>query len=373
MLPAVAKLPLNFVHAVRDRRGKTRHYFRRAGFKSVRLPGLPGSAEFMAAYQGALAGETAPRLEIGASRSEPGSVAAAVALYYQSIAFGSLSPSTKQVRRCILERFREDWGGGNRLATLRPQKVAELVAEKMAHPHAAKHFLNALRAMISVAILAGLRSDDPTVGVNIKAPSSGGFRTWTDDEVEQFEAAHPIGSRARLAFGLLLYSGQRRGDVIRMGRQHVRGGYLRVTQQKTGVTLEIPLHPALGEILNAHPAEHMTFLVTVAGKPFSAQGFTAWFRAMVREAGLPPGLSAHGLRKAMCRRLAEAGCSASQIASISGHATLREVERYTKAADRKRMATDAMRAIGGNLEQPVENSLSQVENSKRNSLKGKDK
>ncbi len=141
-MPPVAKLPLKFVHAVRDRHGKTRHYFRRAGFKSVRLPGLPGSAEVMAAYQAALAGETASRIEIGASRSEPGSVAAAVALYYQSIAFGRLGPATKQVPRRILDRFRDDWGG-NRLATLKPQKVAELVAEKMAHPHAAKHFLNA--------------------------------------------------------------------------------------------------------------------------------------------------------------------------------------------------------------------------------------
>jgi integrase len=62
-------------------------------------------------------------------------------------------------------------------------------------------------------------------------------------------------------------------------------------------------------------------------------------------AGLPLGISAHGLRKAMCRRLAEAGCSANQIAAISGHATLREVGRYTKAADQRRMAKAAMSAI----------------------------
>jgi integrase len=370
----MAKLPLSFVHSVRDRHGKTRHYFRKPGFKSVRLPGLVGSAEFMEAYQASLGGGAAARIEIGASRSPPGSVAAAVALYYQSISFGSLGPATKQVRRRILDRFREDWGE-NRLATLQPQRVAELVAEKIAHPHAAKHFLNALRAMISVAIVAGLRSDDPTAGVRVKARQSSGFRTWTDHEIVHFEAAHPIGSRARLAFGLLLYTGQRRGDVIRMGRQHVRDGFMRVVQPKTGIALEIPMHPALVEILAVHPAAHMTFLTTFAGKPFSAQGFTAWFRAMVREAGLPPGLSAHGLRKAMCRRLAEAGCSANQIAAISGHATLREVERYTRAADRKRMATDAMEAIGGKPKSrtPLENSLSPVENSRRTPLKGQEK
>jgi integrase len=263
--------------------------------------------------------------------SKPGSVAAAVALYYQSISFGSLGPATQQVRRRILDRFREDWGE-NRLATLQPHRVVELVAEKIAHPHAAKHFLNALRAMIGIAIVAGLRSDDPTVGIRIKARQSSGFHTWTDDEIGQFEAPHPIGTRARLAFGLLLYTGQRRGDVIRMGSQHVRGGFMRVVQQETGFALEIPMHPALAEILAAHQAEHLTFLTTAAGKPFSAQGFTAWFRAIVQEAGLLPGLSAHGLRKAMCRRLAESGCSANQISAISGHSTQREVERYTRAA-----------------------------------------
>jgi integrase len=336
----MVKLP--YVHSVRDRRGKQRHYFRKAGFKRAPLPGLPGSAEFNRAYEAALAGET--RIEVGVSRSKPGSVAAAVAAYYQSISFGSLGPATKQVRRRILDRFRDEWGP-NRLDTLKPQRVEQFLADKIATPHAAKHFLNALRAMMSVAIAAGLRPDDPTAGIKVKAPKSSGFRTWTEDDIAQFEVRHAVGTRARLAFGLLLFTGQRRGDVIRMGRQHVRDGAVTVRQQKTGAALEIPLHPALAAILAAHPGGHLTFLTTAAGKPFSAQGFTAWFRAMAREAGLPPGLSAHGLRKAMCRRLAEAGCSANQIAAISGHLSHREITRYTAAADQKRMAVDAMKKI----------------------------
>ncbi len=130
-----------------------------------------------------------------------------------------------------------------------------------------------------------------------------------------------------------------------MGRQHVRVGFLQVRQAKTGAILEIPLHPALQEILAAHPAEHLTFLTTQAGQPFTAAGFTGWFRDRCKEAGLPLGLSAHGLRKATCRRLAEAGCSASQIAAISGHRTLKEVQRYVAAADQKRMAVDAVAAM----------------------------
>jgi integrase len=339
----MAKLP--YVHSPRDRHGNQRHYFRKPGVKRARLPGEIGSQEFLAAYQTALAGETA-LVEVGASRSKPGSVAMAVALYFQSISFGSLGPATQQVRRRILNNFRDDWGE-NRLATLERRKVEEWLSEKIKHPHAAKHFLNALRAMMAVAIAAGLRPDDPTAGIRIKVPKSSGFRTWSDAEIAQFEARHAIGTRARLAFGLLINTGQRRSDIIKMGRQHIRDGFIHVVQQKTGATLDIPIIPDLQEILAAHPAQHMTFLVTAAGKPFSAQGFTAWFRAMIREAGLPLGLSSHGLRKAMCTRLAEARCSANLIAAISGHLTLREVARYTAAADQRRMAVDAMKALTG--------------------------
>jgi len=130
-----------------------------------------------------------------------------------------------------------------------------------------------------------------------------------------------------------------------MGRQHVRNGVAQVRQQKTGAMLAIPVHPALKAILDATPSEHLTFLTTAYGKPFTAAGFGNWFRDRCDEAGLPAHCAAHGLRKAACRRLAEAGCSANVIASISGHLSLREVERYTKAADQERMARQGMAAM----------------------------
>ena len=85
--------------------------------------------------------------------------------------------------------------------------------------------------------------------------------------------------------------------------------------------------------------------MTATGKPFTPTGFGHWFFDRCREAGLTVGLSAHGLRKAMCRRLAEAGCSTHQIMAISGHKTLSEVQRYTKAAEQSRMARQAMEAV----------------------------
>lgn len=335
---------LKYVRKVRSRHDRRHcfYYFDKPGHDRVRLPGVPGSTEFMDAYQEAIAA-VVPIAATGRGRSKLGSVAMAVALYFGSIAFGNLNPTTQRVRHRILERFREEYGELS-FKTLTRGHVETMLAAKAATPHAARHFRNALRAVAAVAITAGLRDDDPTAGVtNVKVRASEGFRTWDESEIAQFEARHPINSRARLAFGLLLFTAQRRGDIIRMGRQHVRGGFISVRQQKTGAILEIPVLPELQAILDAHPAEHLTFLTTRAGEPFTAAGFTGWFRDRCKDAGLPSGLSAHGLRKAACRRLAEAGCSVvHQIAAISGHASLKEVQRYTRAADQKRMAVDAM-------------------------------
>lgn len=296
----------------------------------------------MAAYQAALA--DAPRIEIAAARTKPGTVDAAVACYFGSAVYERLARETQAMRRRILEAFREAHGHRN-FAQLGQKHVLAMLTGKS--PHAARNFLKVLRALVAASIAAGLREDDPTAGIRAKVPASGGFETWTEDHIAQFEAAHPIGSRARLAFDLLLWTGQRRSDVVRMGRQHVKDGFLRVRQSKTGAELEIPVAPALAASIGACRGEHLTFLTTKDGKPFAPAGFGNWFRDECRAAGLPAGLSAHGLRKAACRRLAEAGCTASQIQAISGHRTLGEVQRYTKAADQKKLASAAMQTLRG--------------------------
>ena len=187
----------------------------------------------------------------------------------------------------------------------------------------------------------GLRSDDPTREVRAIRVKSSGYHSWTDDEISTFEKHHPAGSRAGLALALLLYTGQRRSDVVRMGRQHIRDGILLVRQVKTGAELMIPVHPVLDAIIAETPSKHLTFLTTALGRPFTPAGFGNWFRDQCDAAGLPH-CSAHGLRKAAARRLAEAGCTEHEIGAITGHASLREIVRYTKAADQKRLAIAAM-------------------------------
>ncbi len=339
----MVRLPAQYIQEFRDRHGKVRRYLRMPGRPRVALPGAPGSPAFMEVYNAAIAG--APKPDTGAPRrNRPGTVAAAVTSYFNSATFQAQKPDTRRTRRNILERFRADHGD-KRIALLIRSHVERAVAAKAATPSSARNFLNTLRALMRHCLSEGLIKEDPTFGVKSVKIKTAGYRTWDEDDIAAFEAAHPIGSRARLALALLLYTGQRRGDVVRLGRQYIRGGALHLRQGKTGAALVIPVHPELAGILEATPSDHLTFLVTATGKPFSAAGFTNWFRDMCNAAGLPKGTSAHGLRKAACRRLAEAGCSASQIAAISGHATLREIQRYTAAADQARLAHDAMATV----------------------------
>jgi len=255
---------------------------------------------------------------------------------------------TRGSRRSILEHFRTEHGDKG-IATLGRTHVERMVAARADAPASAHNFLAALRALMRYAVTTGLRADDPTVGVRAPRYKPKGYPTWTEDDIAAFEIRHSKGTKARLALALLLYTAQRRADVVRMGRQHVRDSLLTVRQSKTGATLQIPLHPELQAVLTATPAANMTFLVGHNGKPYSPEAFGLWFKARCRLAGLPH-LSAHGLRKAACRRLAELGCSANVIAAISGHATLSEVQRYTAAADQVRLArqgVDALRKAHG--------------------------
>jgi integrase len=258
--------------------------------------------------------------------------------YYSSIAFRSLAVGTQKLQRSILERFRAQHGD-KRIALLPRDFIIRTLGRLP--PSVARNWLKTLRALLQFAIAEGFRADDPTQGVKPPRIKTDGIHTWSEAEIKQYEARHPVGTKARLALALLLYTAQRRGDVVGMGRQHIRNGMIAVRQQKTGTMLQIPIHLKLREALGTTPDKHLTFLVTEFGKPFSFAGFGNWFRERCNEAGLPKECSAHGLRKAACRRLAEAGCTAHQIRAISGHVSLREVERYTKAADQAELARQA--------------------------------
>jgi integrase len=347
----VTRINIRYVQAFVDRHGKVRHYYLRHGYPRAPLPGAPGSEEFMDAYRAALAGVAREPAKTNAAKTLlPGTVNAAIIGFYQSSTFRVMRPTTKDGYRIFLEALRAKHGD-KRIAFMGRKHVMDLLAEKAGKPGAQHNALHMIRALLAFAVDAGIRPDNPADGIKLKAIKSDGHHSWSDAEIARFEAHHQIGSRARLAFALFLYTAQRRADVVVMGRQHVRDGELHITQSKTGVSLTIPIHEELAAIIAATPMQSMTFISTQYGRPFNLEAFGMWFREQCDAAGLPRNCAAHGLRKAACRRLAEAGCSVHEIMSISGHRTLKEVARYTAAADQARMARSAMASISTNREQ----------------------
>lgn len=337
----MARIDLRYVQAFKDRHGRRRWYYRRRGHKLSPLP-EPGSPGFLSAYEAA-AGK--PVTEgAGQERTHPGSISALVVAYYETAGWSELRPSTQRDYRYQLDAFRAVHGT-KRVATIEPKHVEAIIHAVGAKPGAALNLRRRLHKIFALAKKLGWRTDNPVEPAERTRTRSEGHVPWSEDDISRFEARWPSGTRERLALALLLYTGQRRSDVVTMGRQHVRDGRIQVKQIKTGTRLAIRIHPTLqGEIDAAPPG--MTFLLTSFGKPFSAAGFTLWFVERARLAGLEK-RSPHGLRKAAARRLAEAGCSAKEIAAVTGHASLAQVAAYTRDADQTLLADAAMERIGG--------------------------
>jgi integrase len=335
----MTSVKLQFIHEFRDRHGKVRRYFRRPGHKLMPLPGLPGSAEFNRAYEEALAG--ASRVEIGIGRTRAGSIAAMVVGYMGTAAFHKLAPASKQQYRRILEGLRCEHGDRS-IATLERRHVAIMVDAMAKHPAAARDFLRCLRLLIQYAITIGIRPDDPTAGVRVRLPKSDGFKIWTEEDIAAFEAAYPVGSKPRLALALLLETGLRCADVVRVGRHNVRDGVLRIVQQKNGIPIANPVTAKLAEAINAAaPADHLVFLLNERGAAFTARAFGKWFSAQCDRIGLDR-LSPHGVRKLAATRMAERGATAHELMAFFGWASIKEAERYTRRVDRERLARNAV-------------------------------
>lgn len=340
------KIRLKYISEDVDRHGSVRRYVRLPGRKKVRLRSDPGSEEFMREYHAALADKVElPRQTRAMAR---GSFDYVCRAYYSSATFKALDRSTQNWRRRTLDEICEA-KGCHPIALMRPRHVRALRDEKSETPGAANMRVKALRALFRWAVEADEAAHDPARDVRLIRYVTKGHHSWSLEEVGAFETKHPIGSKARLAMAIMLYTACRREDAVRLGPQHIRNGRLHYVQAKnehrSPVTLDIPVHPDLAEIIAATPVSHLTFLVTEYGKPFSADGLGNKFREWCNEANLPH-CSAHGLRKAAAARLAERGATPHEIMAITGHRSLDEVENYTRAAQRALLADSAMKKFG---------------------------
>jgi integrase len=222
--------------------------------------------------------------------------------------------------------------------------LQRLVDDLGATPSAANHRAAKLSLLMKHAVRLDWIDHNPMLDVELVDESGGGFHSWDEQEVSAFEARHPLGTKARLALAIALYTAQRRADIVRAGPADLDNGLVKIRTSKTERTRElwIPAHPKLLETIDATPVIGKdTWLVTDHGKAFAPTSFGNWFRLRADEANLPH-CTLHGLRKIAARRLAEAGCSPHEIMAITAHETLSEVERYTKGANQKKLARAAM-------------------------------
>jgi integrase len=332
----MTRIKLEYVHEYRDRHGKVRRYVRRRGFRAVPLPGIPGSPEFMATYHAALASATIHP----STKHIGGTLAAVVSDFYRSAEFANLRPSSQTTYRLVLDRIvRAD---GHRLVRDLPAGKARKIIEEIGvtRPGMANLTRAVMRRVMSFAIDLGLRTDNPFD--RVPKYRLGTHHTWTDDQIAAFENRWPVGTRQRLAFALLLYTAQRVGDVVRMRRPDIQAGAVHLVQVKTGAELHIDIHPALARALSAAPCNGLHLIGDRDGRPLTSRSLSLLIVEAAHAAGLSDECVAHGIRKAALRRLAEGGATTKEMQAVSGHKTLGEIERYTKQADQKRLASTAI-------------------------------
>lgn len=331
----MANLKLKYVKEYRDRTGKWRRYFRRGSMKGSLL-GEVGSEEFMAAYRAYLANEK----PVPTSVKIAGSLGLLITEYYCSRPFLNLKPSSRKIYRYVLEPLAK--AHGHRTALINHKQAAKLIADIGAtKPGMANLTKSVLQKLMKYGIKAGWRDDNPIIG--IEPFKRGTHHTWTEGELKTFEDRWPLGTRQRLAYALLLYTGQRVGDVAKMKRADIVEGELHVIQDKTGAELYLPIVIELERAMRAYPAKGLSLIGTEDGRPLTRAALSHVMRDAIKAAGLPAKCVSHALRKAAMRRLLRTARPRSRSRRCRGHKSLREVERYTAAADQRRLAQDAMR------------------------------
>jgi integrase len=347
-----------YVYADKDRYGRERAYFKRSrSHKKVRIRERPGTEAFARRYHELLA-----QTEGGAHRLEAhgapkrGTFRWLCVEHFKSAAFRQLDPRTQHVTRLIVEKMLLEPIAPGAQETFADcpldrfgAKAVRILRDRRADkPEAANNRVRRLRRIFAWAIGDGVEGvkSNPARDIPLLRPTrAGGFPTWTPDDVTRFEEHHPVGSKARLALTMLLYTGVRRSDLVRLGRQHIRSGALVFTvykgRNRSPLTLTLPMLPALQSVIEASQTGDMAFLVNEQGRPFTAAGFTNWFRDRCREAGLVD-RSAHGLRKVSATRAAENGATTHELMAIFGWLTIKQAENYTRAAERNRLAKGGM-------------------------------
>lgn len=342
------KLP-KYVTAFYDRHSKERFRYRK-GPVSRYLRGPFNSPEFKEDLKTAKAGGPTLRLD----RNVPGTVNDLVSRYYASATFQKAGETRQKVVRGIIEGFRGEFGN-DRVAGFDFDHIEAILLAKSAKrregkriiggPVAANNLHKQLKRLFKYAVKLKLIPTNPAeLAEGIAAPK-GGRHPWSEEQIAAYRKRHPLGTKARLAMEIFLWTGLRLADGARFGRAHIKGGQVRYVQAKTGKELVLPAAPQLLAAIDAMPAVGLTtFLVTDYGKPFSPDGLGNKMREWCDQAGLPQ-CTAHGLRKALARRSADLGATQQQLKAVGTWSNDAEVATYVAGADQAKLAENALARV----------------------------
>jgi integrase len=337
-----------------SRHGKPLWYCRRAG-RRIRLHAPYGTPEFEAEFQAALTSAPAPKA-ISTAAPKPGTIAWLIARYRETATWQQdLSAATRRQRDNIFLHIIDNIGDVP-IAAITKEKVIEGRDKRAVKtPAQARNFLDALRGLFRWAADSAHVKIDPTANVkNPKRKTGAGFTPWTEEDVLAYERRWPLGTRQRVWLDVLLYTGLRRGDAVRLGRQHVRDGIATLQTEKSQgtVTVNLPILAVLAHTIAAGPCGDFAYICGGNGLPFKKESFGNAFADACRKAGLK-GKSAHGVRKIAATRAANSGATVAELEAIFGWRGGGMAALYTREADRRRLALHAMHKL---------------ENEKRNSI-----
>lgn len=342
------KLPL-YVCKQKNRTGEWVYYFRVGKGKRIRLPD-PNSNDFKEQYRAALQGDPVAKVE----RDAPSTIGWLMARYMESADWRNLEPATRKQRSNIFHNIKEkksEKGGklGDKPFSLITTKAIRAGMEDRSEtPAAANNYLKSMSALCKWAVKNGHMKTNAAEGVEKLKLDGDGFPAWEVEDVRAFCIKWPIGTKQRLAMELAMHTGLRRSDLVRIGRQHLRGNVLSINTHKTKARITVELPERVLDIIEATQTGDLHFLVTEYGKPFAVAGFGNWFGEASRKAGIEK--NTHGLRKLAATMAANGGATAHELMSQFGWSNSKQAEVYTKKADRARLGVRASRIVSEQLE-----------------------
>lgn len=321
-------------------KGQTVWYYWKRPRPQIRLVGEYGTREFWESYERASVGSIAIKRKPATDKPKA-SLAWLIERYRETGDWSDKSAATRRQRENIFRRI-TDANPDLAYEDVDRALIVQTRDAKKDTPSEANNFLDALRGLFKWAVDAGFVENNPVAGIkNLKRPKTEGFRMWTEDEIAIFQKHWKIGTRERLCFELFINTGLRRGDVARLGKQHIRNGRLRIITEKTKTQVSIPVPQVLIDVIAKSPTGDLALIASKkTGKPMTKEAVGTWFHNIAKAAGIDG--NGHGLRKAAATRLAEAGATIPELNAVFGWVGTAMASLYTQKADRERLANNAV-------------------------------